>query len=188
MKKYGMGCLGFLFLCTGFSLQCDEVKQENPFVIVTASYNNKDWYKKNLDSVFAQNYTNYRVIYVNDCSPDGTGDLVEQYIKEKGMEDRVTLIKNTERCGALANQYKAIHSCKDEEIIVILDGDDWFPNGNVLSYLNKVYADGTIWLTYGQFREYPGGGVGFCSLMPDEIVSGNKFRDHNHIPSHLRTF
>ena len=63
-------------------------------VITIASYNNKDWYKKNLDSVFSQNYQNYRIIYTDDCSLDGTGDLVAEYVREKGQENRVILIEN----------------------------------------------------------------------------------------------
>ena len=42
------------------------------------------------------------------ASPDGTGNLVEQYIKERKLENKILLIKNNERCGALANIYRAI--------------------------------------------------------------------------------
>ena len=34
-------------------------------------------YKRNLDSIFMQNYTNYKVIYIDDNSPDGTGQFVQ---------------------------------------------------------------------------------------------------------------
>ena len=138
---------------------------ERSIVVVIASYNNKDWYKRNLDSVFSQKYTNYRVIYVDDASPDGTGELVEQYIKEHKQEEKFTLLCNQERLGALANQYTAITSCDDMAIIVILDGDDWFAHDQVLAYMNNVYADTNVWLTYGQFKEYPSNKVGFCCVQ-----------------------
>lgn len=166
------------------------------FVIVAASYNNKDWYKQDaskrwkghLDSIFAQQYNNYHVIYIDDCSPDGTGKLVEEYIKEKGMQDRVTLIKNSTRYGAMENQYRAIHTCKDSNVIVILDADDAFAHDHVLAFLNHIYSSGDTWLTYGQFAEYPSGTEGFCCPMPAEVVRNNGFRDFSHGPSHLRTF
>jgi glycosyltransferase involved in cell wall biosynthesis len=162
---------------------------ERHIVIVTAGYKNKNWYKKNLDSIFAQKYQNYHLMYVDDCSPDGTADLVEQYINEKGYNHKVTLIKNTERYGCpLANHYKAIHACDDKAIIVILDADDFFAHDRVLSYLNNVYSDSNVWLTYGQFVEYPSGVHGFCSPMPQHIVERNAFRDWACIPSHLRSF
>src|SRR5579872_96758 len=81
--------------------------EQKPLVIVIPSYNNSDWYRKNLDSVFAQDYDNYRIIYIDDCSIDGTYELVRDYIVENGQKERVTLIKNDRRQGALANHYRA---------------------------------------------------------------------------------
>ena len=122
---------------------------ERRIVIVIASYNNKQWYKRNLDSIFAQEYENYLVIYTDDCSPDGTYELVKSYIKEKGQEHRVILIHNTERRRALANIYTIVHSCKNTDIIAILDGDDWFAHNLVLARVNQEYKDPNVWLTYG---------------------------------------
>src|SRR5438046_1146031 len=83
---------------------------EREIVIIIPSYNNENWYERNLDSVVNQRYHNYSIIYINDCSTDDTGLLVAQYIKDKKLEHRVTLINNTERKGALANFYYAIHT------------------------------------------------------------------------------
>ncbi len=161
---------------------------EKPFVIVIPSYNNQKWYAHNLQSVLYQNYTNFRVIYTDDCSPDGTGDLVEEYLIHNDPDNKIALIKNQTRKGALHNLYNMIHSCNDDEIIVTLDGDDWFSDDNVLSRLNEVYSSGEIWLTYGQFQLHPSGIRGWASPMPDYIVENNAFRDFQHLPTHLRTF
>ncbi len=163
---------------------------DKSFVVVIPSYKNEKYYKKNLDSVFAQDYDNYRVIYVDDASPDKTYDLVAEYIKEHGMEDRVTLVRNEENIGALGGVYRAVNMCDGHEIIVTLDGDDWFPdNVQVLQHLNKAYQDKNVWLTYGQFTRFPGNGrKGFCRPYPQSVIKGNKFRDHSWVCSHLRTF
>jgi len=161
---------------------------ERRIVIITAAYNNKDYYQRMLDSVFCQKYDNWHLMYVDDCSPDGTGDVAEEYINQKEFQEKVTFIKNDERECALANQYKTIHQCSDRDIIIILDGDDWFANDTILAYVNEVYADPNVWLTYGQFREYPSGRKGFCCQMSKDIVRRNALRDFSHIPSHLRTF
>jgi len=166
-----------------------QIKKEKHIIVLACSYNNKKWYKKHLDSFFMQDYSNAHMIYIDDVSPDGTGNLVEQYINEKGFENRVTLIKNEQRIGALANQYNAIHASKDDDIIVILDGDDWFAHEHVLSYINEVYSDPNIWITYGQFREYPSGKIhGFNRPLTNEALTENKIREFGFIPSHLRTY
>lgn len=165
-----------------------EAKTQNAFVVVIPSYNNAKYYEKNLDSVFGQTYQNYRIIYVDDASSDNTGELVAAYLRKNGLEDRVTFIQNEENSGALFSMYQAVHSCDDREIIVTLDGDDWLADESVLSYLNEVYSDPHVWLTYGQFRQHPKGHKGFCRAFPKEIIRKNGFRDHAWVSSHLRTF
>lgn len=162
--------------------------KELPIVILSASYNNSNWYIKNLDSIRMQTYTNFRVIYIDDCSTDGTGESVQQYITKYGLESRITLIRNSLNKGALANQYHAIHGCKDDEIIIIVDGDDWLAHPNVLRHINQAYTDHNVWLTYGQFQSYPELKAGFCKATPKSYVETNTCRYYAEGFSHLRTF
>lgn len=177
-----------LFLCLGNIANLSAEIKEKSIAIVIPSYNNKDWYKRNIDSVLSQEYTNYQVIYTDDCSPDHTGNLVETYLSQHHLGHKVTLIKNNVRIGALHNLYNMIHSCDDNAIIVTLDGDDWFPDRYVLKKLNEVYSSGEVWLTYGQFQMHPNNEKGWATAMPDTIVKDNAFRDYQHLPTHLRTF
>lgn len=165
-----------------------EYPDEKAFVIVIPSYNNKEWYKLNLDSVLSQDYHNYRVIYIDDVSPDGTGKLVQEYLKEKDKTHLVTLIQNEKRSLALANIYKAIWTCDPQEIIVTVDGDDWLANDRVLSYLNTVYSDPDVWTTYGQFTYYPQGTLGCAKQIPQDVIRRNGVRQYPGGPTHLRTF
>lgn len=162
--------------------------QEKPFVIVVPSYNNKEWYKKNLDSLFSQKYNNFRIIYTDDCSPDGTGELVKAYIKEKGQERRVKLVINQERQGSLANLYTMISQCEKGDVIVDLDGDDWLAHDEVLAYLNQLYSDPEVWMTYGQYTTFPGNYQGIAAQVPQEVIEKNTFRTFEGAVTHLRTF
>jgi len=163
--------------------------QEKKIVVIIPSFNNKDWYQKNLDAVFSQKYENYRVIYIDDCSSDGTGDLVERYIKERGVENRTILIRNKTRRRALANLYHAIHSCDDDEIILTYDGDDWFANNQVFSLINDIYSENPeVWITYGQFKNWPIGKVGYSCEIPPDIVEKKLYRKSWWTPGQLRTF
>lgn len=169
--------------------------QEKRIVVVSASYNNRQWYQQNLDSVFKQQYSNWYLIYICDgpgegAQSDGTDALVEQYIKDRGMQHKVTLISNTERRGALANQYDAIHMCNNTDIIAILDGDDFLATPYVFQRINKEYNSKKIWLTYGQLKEWPQGGFG-CKQLPRKMIKRHAFRSQinwPYFPSHLRTF
>ena len=170
------------------------VTEHKPFVVVIPSYNNAQWVKKNLRSVFEQNYDNYRVIFIDDASTDSTLSQAESMIVEYALKDRVSLIHNETNRGAAENIYKAVHTCKKEEIIVILDGDDFLAHDQVLHRLNEIYADPNIWLTYGSYIEYPGYGytvANFASEVPPEVLKKGTIRkyskDHWSL-SHLRSF
>ena len=162
--------------------------EEKPFVIITPSYKNKDWYKRNLDSLLNQNYTNYRIIYIDDKSPDDTGKLVQEYVTSLHKEDKIKIIINTENRGALTNIYSAVHSCKPEEICILCDGDDALAHNDVLKHLNHVYQDPNIWLTYGQFEWYPARIPGFSFQVPYWVIEKNCIREYRWITTHLRTF
>ncbi|MEX0961467.1 MAG: glycosyltransferase [Simkaniaceae bacterium] len=174
----------FLFLWNSFLFG-----GEQRFVIVTASYNNEAFCKNNILSALNQKYDKYRIIYINDASTDQTLEIIQKIVAQKQKEHLVTIIDNPKRQRALANYTNAIHlHVEDDEIVVILDGDDRLANENVLSYLDKVYSKNDIWLTYGQFIQSYSGERGWCRPMPKKIVKENAFRQWQDGPTHLRTF
>jgi glycosyltransferase involved in cell wall biosynthesis len=161
--------------------------EEKPLVVLITSYNNEHWIDRNLSSVASQKYSNFRLIYIEDCSTDHTADLAKNLIAQLGLASRSLVISNTTRQGALANIYHAVQSCKDDEIIVSLDGDDWFAHTDVLRTINEAYSKFDIWLTHGTFKEYPYDSTAWSVAIPEPIVKNNLFRTYR-CPSHLRTF
>jgi glycosyltransferase involved in cell wall biosynthesis len=165
------------------SLEIATLKQHNfiengerSIVLVIASYNNREWYQRNLNSIFSQKYSNYRVIYIDDYSSDGTADLVEQYVNDQGQGHRFLLIKNDSRRYKMANIYRAYHMCNDSDIIIELDGDDWLMHDQVFARYNQIYADPNVWMTYGNFMEWPTNRPQMMSLIEDEVIQSNSFR------------
>ncbi len=164
----------------------------NKFVIVITSFNNANYYKGNLQSVFNQNYPNYRIIYIDDASTDGTANLVESFIRDHKQSHKVRLIKNPTNISQMANHYKAVFLCEDEEIIIHLDGDDCLIDGNVLNNINEVYQDKNIWITSGFAKTFPYNEVwpAICdSLKNIEVIAEEtSFRQNEWIYGHIRTF
>jgi len=171
-----------------FIFTCCFGYEQKPIVVVVPSYNNEQWYRKNLDSILSQHYDNYRVIYINDCSKDNTGALVDAHLATRDHKRRVQVIHNEVNRGALYNIYHAVHACEDHEIIVTLDGDDWFKDRFVLQKVNRAYQDPNVWLTYGQFESYPSGKIGFCKSLSRRIIEQEAYRAADWVTSHLRTF
>ncbi len=179
-----MKCLFYsllLFVC--FRLE----SADKAFLIVIPSYNNAEYYEKNLASALCQKYENYRIIYIDDASTDQTGELVQNYLRDKDVNHRVTFWQNEKNKGALANIYRAASLADPQEIVVTLDGDDWFFDGHVLKKLNAVYADDTVWLTYGQFI-FTCGSSGFAEQIPDWVIESSAYRETSWRSTHLRSF
>lgn len=160
---------------------------DHRFTIVIPSYQNKEWCEKTLLSVLSQKYSNFRAIYTDDCSTDGTAEEAERVLSKHDKNKRVKLIKNEERLFAVRNIYNMVHSCDDDEIILILDGDDWMNGPNVLTRLNEEYQKG-VWMTYGQYISYHDQEIGCSCTIPREIIETGLFRRYKWCSSHLRTF
>lgn len=190
IKKLFFLFLIFISACSkhNSNFNHSKIKECKKFVIVIPSFNNQEWYESNLKSVFKQQYANFRIIYIDDNSTDQTYTLVKKFIKNNNKENITTLIKNNENLGAAANHYKAINLCNDNEIIVSLDGDDCFYDDQVLAYLNQVYQDPNIWLTYGQFKNWPTGKIGWCKSIPEDVIKNNNFREFGFCMAQPRTY
>ena len=59
-----------------------EIKEELPMCIFIKNYNNLEYerYKLMLNSIFRQRYSNFKVVYIDDCSKDHTGILAYNHI------------------------------------------------------------------------------------------------------------
>ncbi len=177
----------FLMMCLFFFLYSEA--EQLPFVVIIPSYNNERWCEKNLHSALEQQYDNYKIIYIDDCSADNTGRLVTEIANTHTNKGKLTVLTNTSRCGALANLYNVIHSCPDDAIIVTLDGDDWFSHEHVLARLNQEYADSNVWMTYGSYMSWPQNARDlWIHPLPEAVIANHSYRSYQWVTTHLRTF
>ena len=157
---------------------------DNKFVVVVPVYNAEKYIKKCMYSILNQDYDNFDIVVIDDCSTDNTTKILKKLYKEYEFD----LIINDKRVGsALSNIVKGINlkSNNEEDIIITVDGDDWLSNDNVISYLNNIYQDNNIWMTYGQFIPASGTYGKYCKQIKDTKT----YRKSGlWITSHLRTF
>lgn len=178
----------FFFVSSLSAGQSQSKLIEKKIAVLVPSFNNQDWYKQNLDSIFAQEYENFFIIYIDDYSSDGTGDLVEKYIQENGWENRVIFIRNESRNYALGNRYKGVHLCDNDTIVIDCDGDDMLAHPRVLSTINEIYSTKDVWMTWGSYINQSDGSPGCSQRIPPSVFEKNSFREHTWASSHLRTY
>ncbi len=59
--------------------------------IVLPTYNGEKYIRESIDSVMNQTFTDWELIIVNDCSSDGTVEIINEYVK---MDKRIRTINN----------------------------------------------------------------------------------------------
>ena len=160
---------------------------DNHFTVLVPAYNVEKWAERNISSVIEQDYTNYDIAFIDDCSTDKTFEIVENKLTNLPSKHfNLCLEKNSFNKGKMQNAYDSIHKAKDNTIIVILDGDDWFPNKNVLKYLNEVYNSSDVWMTNGSYIIEPTKQV--ISPKINETYWNGIIRHKSWEFSHLGTF
>lgn len=182
MNRYYAVWALVLFACTA------RASNEQSLIISVCAYNASPWVEQNLDSIFCQEYSNFKVIYVDDASTDDTSLKVQAYINTHHLEDKLTLITNATRQRKMKNMYTVFHQCPDNAIIVQVDADDWLDDATAFAQVNNAHNEEHVWLTYGQFKIYPSGQKGYCRPVPDDIRQQRSFRKYRFIYTHMRTF
>jgi len=94
------------------------VTEERPFLVsvVMPTYNRRNYIRESLDSVLAQDFSDYEVIVVDDGSTDGTEEEVRPY------EGRIRYIRQENR-GAGAARNVGIRKARGK-YIAFMDSDD----------------------------------------------------------------
>lgn len=161
-------CLGFLthLLFYGFiysRLAFGRAKQDSgatalpPVSVVICARNEENFLEKNLQYVLEQDYPEYEVIVVNDCSWDGTQRVLEEY-RKKYSNLRTLMIQedNIYKHGKKLALTVGIRSAK-YEYMVFTDADCRPANNQWLKALMSAFDDNTeIVLGYGAYDRRKG--------------------------------
>jgi len=159
------------------------------FYIVTAAYNVEDFLAQSVESVCAQNYPASHVthVVVDDASTDGTY-AVALALRERFADRALEVRRTSENRGGCANYTAAFRAAAPASIVLQVDGDDWLPDPDVLAFLNMVYHDPEVWLTYNSWQTPAGERAGNCQPVPERVVRNNTFREAAWVSSHLHSF
>lgn len=157
------------------------------FHIITAMFNVEEWVEDNIQLLKTQSFTNFQVILIDDLSTDNTVSLVKEAIKD---DHRFKLIVNKEKKYKTRNIVEAIEvaQASDEDIIVLVDGDDKFSHTHVLKILEQAYTEQKCWMTYGSYSHTDGNRSKYCYAYDDATIKKNNFRRKKWVASHLKTF
>ncbi|MGC8824061.1 MAG: glycosyltransferase [Bacteroidales bacterium] len=128
-----------------------------PVSVVICARNEAENLEKYLPMVLEQDYPDYEVIVVNDCSDDDTEDVLKR-LKEKYPHLRTTFLKEQEKFwhGKKLALTVGIKAARHEWLL--LTDADCAPSSNewIKTMARHFTEDKAIVLGYGGYLEYPG--------------------------------
>ena len=90
--------------------------------IIMPNYNSEKYIEATINSVLAQTYHNWELLFVDDCSSDASLELVKAF-----QDERIRIFSMKKNGGAALARNKAIEEAKGRWI-AFLDSDDlWIP-------------------------------------------------------------
>lgn len=113
--------------------------------ILVATYNGRSFICEQLDSLLLQDYSNIKIRLLDDCSTDGTWEMLQE---KYGDVNRVEIYKNASNLGVVKT-FERLLEMVDTEYFCLCDQDDiWLPNkvsGTLKHLMNTdvelVYSD-----------------------------------------------
>lgn len=152
------------------------------FSIISCNRNNEKWIQKHIESVKNQTFTDYEHIIIDDASTDKSIDI----IKDCADRTKTKVFVRKERSFALKNHILGLKKASGD-VIVHLDGDDWFYNSNVLKYVSEVYETEQCLATYGSWVDSSNPQYIQTYKHPTHKASDVRKNRHWYF-THLRTF
>ena len=138
--------------------------------VIIPVYNVEQYLRQCLDSVINQTYKDIEIIIVNDCSPDNSLQIIEEY---RQKDSRIRLV-NLEKNGGLANARNVGINNSNGKYITFIDSDDWISENNIEILYNNIEKYNTdfvgcefIW--YDNNTHKSGDGVAFFDMYDTPI-------------------
>ena len=166
----------------------------HPISVITPVYNAEKYIAKCIQSVAQQDYPNYIMHIIDDCSTDNTVQVVQETIDNlpKKIRYNFVLHLNDENLGAVRNQVNTIKEHCGDDVVMLLDGDDWLVNDpNIFHKYNNLYNEGAEF-TYGSCWSVCDNIPLIAQEYPPEVKWNKSYRNYKfnwNMPyTHLRTF
>ena len=165
-----------------------------PITVVTPVYNAECYIEKCIRSVAQQDYPNYKMVIIDDCSTDKTLEAIYKALDDLPgcASQNFSVIENDVNLGAVRNQITAIENHCGDDIVMLLDGDDWLVNDPTIFHkYNNLYNEG-VEFTYGSCWSVADNIPLIAQEYPPVVKFQKTYRDYKfnwNMPyTHLRTF
>lgn len=105
--------------------------------VIVPIYNVEKYIAECIESILMQTYTNFRLILVDDGTPDNAGKICDEYAKK---DSRITVI-HQENAGVTQARARGVEEAEDCEFITFVDGDDSITRNALSELIGRMTED-----------------------------------------------
>ena len=120
--------------------------------VIVPVYKVEKYIAECIESILAQTYTNFRLILVDDGTPDNSGKICEEYAKK---DPRITVI-HQENAGVTRARARGVEEAGNCEFITFVDSDDTITCTALYELLTAISEEIDIVVSdfHGSFTNY----------------------------------
>ncbi|EKD36572.1 MAG: glycosyl transferase family 2 [uncultured bacterium] len=116
--------------------------------VAIPAYNQAHFIEQALDSVLAQDYPNLEVVVSDNASTDDTPGVMQRYLSDP----RVRYFRNPTNLGMVGNFKKTLYEYSTGELILHIDGDDYFTDPHYLSEAAEMMERHNLIMVFARYR------------------------------------
>ena len=121
--------------------------------VIIPVYNVEKYLKRCLDSIIGQTCQDFEIICVNDCSTDGSAEIIDKYVEK--YQDKVKRIDNEDNLGPGASRDRGLQEAEGE-YIAFFDSDDHVRPDYLEIYVQEAEKSGADIVLGGYIRVVEG--------------------------------
>ena len=118
--------------------------------VIVPVYKVEKYIAECIESILAQTYTNFRLILVDDGTPDNAGKICDEYAKK---DSRITVI-HQENAGVTRARARGVEEADDCEFITFVDSDDMLATTALEEYQSLMTEEVDIVLNSTFYTEH----------------------------------
>ncbi len=123
---------------------------------------------KCVESLFSQTYKNIEYIFVNDCTPDGSMEVINEYIEKYHVNEKCKIICHEVNMGISASRNDCLDNMTGDYFLFI-DSDD---------YIDKDMVELLVEAALREDADISG--CGYTEEYPDHSIEFPQFYSNNH--------
>ena len=121
--------------------------------VLVPFYNVEKYVGRCVESLFSQTYSNIEYVFVNDCTPDNSMDIINEYIDKFNVRNKCVIINHEVNKGISASRNDCLDNATGDYILFI-DSDDYIDKDMVELLVKAAIENNADISGCGYIEEY----------------------------------